>query len=624
MSILTVLLFFVYIYGLGFSLTYFLKNSTNFLERNLMRLGIGMGVFPILSVIFNLLHIPLDWRFFLIVSLAVPLYVLGRAFIRKEFPRLGFKLTKSNLYILIVLLLFFGTLFMYTKGAFVYPYFEDDDPWVHALGVKYVAIEKNVREPDFFAHRTMYIDPYPPSYDILMGVLHQTSISLMWTLKFFNALIISLGIIFFYFFAKEFIGDKKRALFSTFVLVMIPCYMSHFIWAHSLVVTLFFPAMYCLERIKYDRKWLFAGLIIIASMAVTQPTQPVKLGVMFLTYFIVKSIYEKRFLKESLAAIIGGYLLSFVWWATKWRAMFGRETRGVGEVTIGSSSFSLLSFLKKVFPPNSGTATRAYTFDDFFVAKTQNMINNPVGIGVVISILVLISLIYVIIKFRHLLKKENSWIMITLIWLLFTFIGLNSMTFNTPGFYSFRFWMLFAIAVSIISSAGAWFLFGLSKKIGLGEAFVLVILVVGIVFTSGYQKYAVNTAMWGPGQGWTSMEEVQGYVWLKNLEPNTKVFTFVGDEPIIGFDKYSCAWCKDVYDFKEDALNKSISEVYDWLRIKQYEYIIISGRTYLELEGKYGKNETDRLVNEKLSEISTSNLFQVVYNNKGAVIFKVV
>jgi len=588
-----------------------------------MRLGVGLGVFPILSMIFNLLHIPLDWRIFLLVSLIFPAYVLVKDFIKGKVPKFKFRLTKSNLYVLIVLLLFFGTLFMYSKGSFVYPYFEDDDPWVHALGVKYVAVERDVRVPDYFAHRTMYIDPYPPSYDVLMGVLHQTSNSLMWTLKFFNALIISLGVIFFYFFAKEFIGDKKKALFSTFVLAMIPCYMSHFIWAHSLVVTLFFPAMYCLERIKHDKKWLFAALVVVASIAVTQPTQPIKLGVMFMVYFIVKSIYEKKIFKEGLIAIVGGYLLSFVWWATKWRAMFARETGSIGEAAIGSSSFNIFSFIKKAFPPNSGTATRAYTFNDFFVAKKANMINNPVGVGIVISILVLVALICVVIKYKQLLKKENSWVMIALIWCLFTFLGVNSMTFNLPiGFYAFRFWMLFAITASILSCVGVWYLMKLGSKIGI-KAIVGFILIIGVVLTSGYQKYTVNTAMWGPGQGWTSMEEISGYVWLKDLEPDTKVFTFSGDEPIIGFDKYSCAWCKDVYDFKQDAINSSVDELHSWLKRKGYEYVIISGRTYIELGAKYG-NETQQLVDIKINEMVNSNLFQPVYQSQGAVVFGVV
>ena len=131
---------------------------------------------------------------------------------------------------------------MYTSGAFKYPYLENNDPWSHAKGAEFISIQKTAFDPNPFdtTNALTYVDPYPPSYDIFMGVLHQTSQSLNWTLKFFNSLIISLGILFFYYFAKSFIGDEQKALYATFVLAMIPCYPSHFIWAHSLVITLFF------------------------------------------------------------------------------------------------------------------------------------------------------------------------------------------------------------------------------------------------------------------------------------------------------------------------------------------------------------------------------------------------
>ena len=67
-AIITIILFFVYSWGLGFTATKFLKNSENFLERNLMRIGIGLGIFIVLAALLNMLHIPLDWKIFLILS----------------------------------------------------------------------------------------------------------------------------------------------------------------------------------------------------------------------------------------------------------------------------------------------------------------------------------------------------------------------------------------------------------------------------------------------------------------------------------------------------------------------------------------------------------------------------
>ena len=61
-----IILFFIYTWGLGFAATMLLKNSENGLERNLMRIGIGLGIFPILAVFLNLVRIPLVWHIFFI------------------------------------------------------------------------------------------------------------------------------------------------------------------------------------------------------------------------------------------------------------------------------------------------------------------------------------------------------------------------------------------------------------------------------------------------------------------------------------------------------------------------------------------------------------------------------
>lgn len=246
MSIITLLLFFAYSFGLGFTVTNFIKNSKNFLERNLMRIGIGLGVFVVLGVILNFLHILIDWKIFLALSLILPLFVLFKKIKLKELktPKLKLKLTKSNLSILIALGIFFFCLHMYVDGAFQYPYMEDDDPWAHAMTAKYVSVSKTVNDPPNFDFH--YIDPYSPGYTMLMAILHQTNDSISWTLKFFNSLIISLGILFFYFFAKSFTKNRNKALFATFILAVIPSYFTHFIWAHTFVIMLFFPTMYCL------------------------------------------------------------------------------------------------------------------------------------------------------------------------------------------------------------------------------------------------------------------------------------------------------------------------------------------------------------------------------------------
>ena len=231
-----------------------------------MRIGFGLAALPLLGLVLNLLKIPIDWKIILALSLVYPVYYLFRY---KPKPQLQFKITKTTISILAMLVLFAINLYIYTSGAFAYPYLEDDDSWSHAVAVKFVSVEKTV-----FAgveNPFHYIDPYPPTYDLLLGLLHQTNDSVYFTLKFFNALIISLSTIFFYFFVKEFTQNRNKALFAAFALLSIPAFMSHFIWAISIAVPLYFVVFYALERIKYDVKWwIVAALSMVTVFTATQ------------------------------------------------------------------------------------------------------------------------------------------------------------------------------------------------------------------------------------------------------------------------------------------------------------------------------------------------------------------
>ena len=74
MSFLTIILFFIYTYGLGFSIAKLAGESENFLERNLMRIGIGLALMIVLGLLLNLIKVPLDWRILLALSIIIPLF----------------------------------------------------------------------------------------------------------------------------------------------------------------------------------------------------------------------------------------------------------------------------------------------------------------------------------------------------------------------------------------------------------------------------------------------------------------------------------------------------------------------------------------------------------------------
>ncbi|MBI2139344.1 hypothetical protein HYU14_00350 [Candidatus Woesearchaeota archaeon] len=643
MSIFTILLFFLYTYGLGFSITFFFKNAENFFERHIMRVGIGLAVLPFLLVVLDIFRIPLDWKLVLGLSLAIPIYRLlkGRRGIPSSLSLPQLKVTRSGLNALIIFIIFVITFYMYSSGAFSYAYLEDDDPWAHAVGVKYVAMEKNFDDPE---NNLFYIKTYPPGYDGLLGILHQTSPSLLWTMKFFNALIISLGIFFFYYFAKNFMQSERKALYAALALAMLPSYLSHFIWAHSLVITQFIVSLYCIEMLRQEKRWSLPIALTIAGAAVVQPDQPIKFLVMYIIYFAISSIAEKKFQWRLALAVKSGYLLSLAWWGFNAgnffsrffsynRARAGIDAAASSSLSSSSLSSSLLekpllekawSAITSTFPPNSGTATRAYTFNDFFVAKSQNLINNPIGIGIALSLLAVIGILLILAAWKTMGREKKRWTAIALFWLLFAFLGVNSLTFHLPvGLFAFRFWMLMAIPLSILAGEGIDSVARLGKGIGIPRALTSILLITALFFTGGVQKYAVNTAQWYPGQFWTSNEEIQGYVWLTTLPVNTKVFSYSNDEQVIGMDKFSCQWCSEVVEFRKGLLEKNISEAYPWLKQQNYEYVMVDGMTVKNFQAQYG-NATAQLVNQKISEIASSGKFQPAFQNQGVVVFKVI
>lgn len=406
MSLITIILFFAYCYGLGFTASSFAKNSENFLERNLMRLGFGLSILPLLAMALNIIKIPADWRIILALSLAYPAYYIFKHYKNFNFDAISkLKITKSGISIILMLLIFAWNFYIYLSGAFNYPYLEDDDSWSHAVGVKYISIEKNAffQETQFIR----YINPYPPSYDLVLGILHQTNDSVYWTMKFFNALIISLSTIFFYFFAKELSGSMNKALFATFALASIPSFLSHFIWAISLSVPLYFACFYALERIKHDLRWWIISGIVMAAILISTPTHSTYFGLFFAIYLAAKLLADKKMLLPLAGAGALGISLSFLIW---WLPMILRHNvegvlRGIG---LGGAEIGISNIVSI-----GGTGDRAYSFSDFIFAKEANMINNPIGLGVVLSLLLIFSLVYFLIKYKGSLKKKKTMVLIS-------------------------------------------------------------------------------------------------------------------------------------------------------------------------------------------------------------------
>ena len=593
MSFITIILFFVYTWGLGFGLLDLVKvkQADNEFEKQFMRIGVGLGVFPVIVVLFSLLHIPLYWWLFLILSLVMPILRV-KSF---KVPKIG--LTKANIYSLIMLVLFAFSLFMYTKGAFAYPYLEDDDPWSHALGVSYIVETKSIREPidDLWFQ---YFDPYPPGYDGLMGVLQQTSNNIMFTLKFFNALIISLGTIFFYYFSKRFMRNSKKALFATFCLAMVPAFLSHFIWAISLAVILYFVAFYATLKIEDESKWWIVAAFMVGGTLLLTPTHSTYFGLFFLLYFITLCVVHRKFMKYEFLAGLVGLGLSMIWWIPTivlWGYRGAMEGVGLG----GQSVFKV-----------AGTGDKSYALSDFIFAQSQNMINSPIGIGIFISILIAVFLVSIFFTYKQLKEKKNHWVIISFVWLIFTFYAVNAAKMPIK-ISPFRTWMLLAIPVCLLAAQGLWFLFAVGKSKGLRTG-LLFGFIVGIIFTSGVHKYNLNTAQWPPGAFWGNMEEIDAYLWLQ--ETNLRPYTFIAAGAISGIGKYYCVYCDDMIKFSDTGPNQTIEEYTTFLRNNDFDSIIISA-----LDAKHYNQE---VVVDAMQRLADSDKFTIAFQNNGALILQ--
>jgi hypothetical protein len=597
---LSIIIFFAIMFFFGYSVTFFIKRDDDVFERFFMSVAVGIAFFVVLSALLAVLKIPLVWPLFFVLSLVAPAYLLVS---KKLSFKFSFSLKKSHFFFFIVFALFLFSLFMYHKGAFSYALFEDGDPWRHSGIAKYIAVTKTALEPWQGADILQYVDSYPPGFDVLLSVMYQVSGELVWSVKFFNLLIISLGIIFFYFFAKHFTKSAETALVATVILALIPCYMSHFVWALSLAMALIYPLFYSLERIRENKLWGVPSAVCYAGVLLSQPTHAAKISVVLVIYLVLRMVFDKKILWKELSAVVAGGLSSIgVWWVPMYLKYGSIKALVLGAGTSASVLKGAEGFSLKFH----GTADRVYAFSDFFYAKSVNMINNPVGVGVVLMLVLFFTLVYAVIKYKDFLSRENQWVVISACWLLFAFLGIHGERLPIQ-FWAFRFWMFFAVFFSLFSSFGFVKILALCKKFGIPAFVVSALLIAGIWFTSGVQKWDVNTVSWENTAGeFVQYNNLDSWKWVSQLPQNTKVFFPCRnqknmDVAVLGVDKYSCLWCRDEKDFKMSFVNAtSGSGVVDFARQKGYDYLFIDGNCF----GSFGDNLT--VFNEFLVNISSS------------------
>lgn len=614
LQILSIIFFFVIMFGTGYTVLYFSKTKRH--QHQLLALletfAVGFATVSFLGIILDLLHIPLHNSIYLIISLIGPITAL----IKKEKPESNTWFGKEAVYIGILLIIMIGMFSTYHKGAFAYPYFEDDDPWNYAQGALFVARE-HTANPDAENYATggyaRYISPYPPSYTIIMGVLRQINDSVVWTLKFFNVLMITIALAFYYLFFLLYTKSNIKAIFGVFLLAVLPSFMSHFIWSQTLALTIFPVALYALLKAIDDKSWRIPAVIAIAAMFVSQ----VAVTLVFMT--VVTLLLAVLFLHELTSK------------SGNWKHRFSKTITGALLSIIGAGASLLFWGVQLVFGDNlsgetsnffsaytSGYTQIAYTWREIFLAPPSR-IDQAVGWGVPITLLLFASVVVILILGKKTLKISKDWTYLhLLLWLFVLAYTVLAPTFGLPGFGSSRAWAYLAIPVALVVTEGTYIIAKsmARRPIIVIAAIAVVAAVIGLMTIPA--KVQMQTSQWPPGVQWTANEELMGYIGMgQNLPKNSRVYPLCsGEQKVIGFDMQSDPWDHDQAAFRAKGLNITGEELTTFMALHNYEYLTID----FSCVQQFGPNATMNIA----QELSTMQRYQQMSSSPGFLLARFV
>ena len=553
--ILSITLFFVIALGMGYTVLSLCKidPEDSLLEYLFQILVVGFAIFSFLAVPLNILHIPLHISVYIILALIYPVYKIQDISVMLNSRKKIFK--RINWFAVIILLLFVIHTSVYIFGATRYPYLEDDDPWAHASASKYVATYLTYSLKDN-ARFSSYLEPYPPTYDVIMGIMHQSNQSINLTLKVFNAIMVSLSLIFFYLFAKILINNRWYAMFSTIVLAVIPGFMSHFIWSHTLAVTLMIAALYATIQAALDKKWMIPAIIVIGSMMVSHQFVSVLFGLFYIFILLMYFINKKyTFTKRVFKVGFFGVALGMVFWIEQF-IKYGMQviTMRSGEFQAGQGWMSAYALQK-------------YTLKMLVFPNPFPRIDQATGIGLIVFVLAIIGLFVTIYNWRSL---SNQFIILLTVFT--TYYLFSAHWIPIPGVS--RAWVFISIPIALLSGKALCVVQArFTKTLGI---IIVICLIATMIYNPGFKyKYDAQTGPWAPGAMWKSVEELQGYMSLTQLPPNSRVLPLCKNNDLaVGMDMDNDYWDIKEREFLLSLPNQSVQGVNAYMRSRNYEYVI--------------------------------------------------
>ncbi|MBR9700783.1 hypothetical protein GOV11_02870 [Candidatus Woesearchaeota archaeon] len=377
--------------------------------------------------------------------------------------------------------------------------------------------------------------------------------------------------------------------------------MGHFIWSQSLSLMLFMVASYALMRVIDDKSWMIVAGIAIGSMMVTQPIVSAVFGIMMIFLFITLSIRDliSRKLSDETKRVfmagLLGILVSMIFWAEQ-LATFGISK--ILELRGGQVSFS------EATGWSSAYAMQKYSLSEFIFATDAGRIDQATGIGWGVAILLVITIIIYFLNFKKITNLKKNWRYTFLIaWFTLLLMGVFAATWklSIPG--PARNWAYFAIPLALIVTDGLFILLKSVRKLkpqGNMIAWAVILVVVSLVIVSGgMHKYNMQTGQWPPGVGWTSQEQIDGFIEMeKQLPPDQRVYTLCGNPAyLFGFNQIDYKWIPATTQFRIDILNKTGDDVITFMEEYGYKYVVLDSACIQ----RHGVNDT-QLIAARLSE----------------------
>lgn len=492
----------------------------------------------------------------------------------------------SKIIWIFVTILFALHLSLMFYGTNRYEWLEDDDPYDHAVGTYYFKHTQDVSpfKGEEYWQRS-YLSPYPPLYDILMGTFFIFTNDLMFTLKFFNALFVASSTIFGFLFFREFLECDRKALFATFLLVVCPSFMSHFIWAQSLAIPLMLACLWAC--MKDGKKWLLLSIIFMILVFLTQPSTVFFMAVLYFPLMI-----KRDWFKLTSIGVISVLIFMVFFYGVN-LLVFGWDNTLTG-IGLSEGFFS---------NPNIQTSGgEVYSPLELIKAPLSSKIDQATGLGIGIGLLVILGLINFVMFFSK--AKKNKAYIISVIWFFCLLILVEGNLFPYKLF-PHRAWVFWTIPCVLLATIAIWHIMN-SFKQKIIKITILIVFIIIILITCAYPKFIVQTSQWPPGTSFANFEEVNDWIKLKGeLEGNVLTLCSEEEKPI-AFNLDAIPYDSDIYLFRNELGYTNTLSAYNFMVSKNTSWFVFDRQCVT----KWGINKTNEML------IDYSRLGDMFYNSE--------